>query len=489
MSTAASVERARYVLPLPDKVQQAARARTRVEAPYLSEAVLRRNILWFCRLRWIVIVILATFGTLGNIGRLAAYAGLKTPGVWPIVAAGILLAGNIVFRYFASRGRARANLWAQIVLDLLVLTLTVHFVGSGRTYIAFAYLFHIVLACIVFPRRQSLLVTALACVFYGASEVMAWTGIAPGSDVLAERWFGRGETPTALVTPFNFLTAVSIWFVVWYLASHLSIMVRERDNELAQANRRLVETREEKERYMLRTTHELKAPFAAIHANTQLLLNGYCGELSEEARPVLLKISKRSRRLAKGIQEMLQIANLRSTTGPATVMSEVNLTSVLNWCATQVEPMARQRGVTIRKDIADAHVAGVEDHLKMLVSNLLTNAVTYSHEGGGVSLECRRISPEEVLVAVEDEGIGIPAEKLQHIFEEYYRTKEAVRHNSESTGLGLAIVRQIVELHGIRASVESAPGEGTRFELRFESPPGGRYDQRQKEGDEQWLTC
>jgi signal transduction histidine kinase len=68
---------------------------------------------------------------------------------------------------------------------------------------------------------------------------------------------------------------------------------------------------------------------------------------------------------------------------------------------------------------------------------------------------------------VEDEGIGIPAEKLPRIFDDYYRTEEAVRHNKDSTGLGLAIVRHVATSHRIRVRVESAPGRGTAVTLRF----------------------
>ncbi len=77
-------------------------------------------------------------------------------------------------------------------------------------------------------------------------------------------------------------------------------------------------------------------------------------------------------------------------------------------------------------------------------------------------------------MTVEDDGIGIVPEKLPRIFDDYYRTDEAVRHNRDSTGLGLAIARHVAAMHGIRVRVESAPGAGTRFTLRFPAPAGKR---------------
>ena len=70
-------------------------------------------------------------------------------------------------------------------------------------------------------------------------------------------------------------------------------------------------------------------------------------------------------------------------------------------------------------------------------------------------------------MTISDQGIGIPAEKLPRIFEEHYRTKEAVQHNKESSGLGLSIVKQVAQIYKIRIRVESRSGYGTKFELRF----------------------
>ena len=78
-----------------------------------------------------------------------------------------------------------------------------------------------------------------------------------------------------------------------------------------------------------------------------------------------------------------------------------------------------------------------------------------------------RASGDQVVMAVRDDGIGIPAEKLALVFDEYYRTVEAARHNPASTGLGLAIVRQIAVADGIRIRVESARSHGTVFSVTF----------------------
>jgi signal transduction histidine kinase len=442
----------------------------------LPESLLLKNVRWFCRLRWVVIAILASFGALGLVPDLLGTVGLRPSVGWPMVAAGILTLGNIMFcglprllRRTSTPRHARLNLWGQIVFDLLILTGVVHFVGSLQTSIAFAYLFHIVLACIFLSRGESLAVTLTACVLYTGCVAAEAAGLlaphtvfaaAPGRDYV-------GPAPWGAL--WDMALAIAIWLSVWHLTSHLAAMVRARDEQLAEANRRLEAAIEERSRHMLRTTHELKAPFAAIHASAQVLLDGQCGTLPEEALDFLRRISTRCRRLANEIQEMVQLANLRSESQGAMPKVGLNVADLLRWSLAQVLPLAEERRVTFQADIQPARTVGVADHLKMLFSNILGNAVVYSYEGGRVRVRCAPRRDGAAEVAVEDDGIGIPAGKLPHIFEEYYRTDEAVRHNKQSSGLGLAIVRHVAQAHRIRIRVESRPGAGTSFRMTL--PP------------------
>ena len=121
----------------------------------------------------------------------------------------------------------------------------------------------------------------------------------------------RSVVPLAIVA-WYFCSVVFISGTVWYLASRLAGALRQRDAEMAAINRRLVAATEERARYMLHTTHQLKAPFAAIHANTQLLLGGYCGPIPDRAVAVIEQIAARCEMLSRAIKAMLQLANLRS---------------------------------------------------------------------------------------------------------------------------------------------------------------------------------
>lgn len=472
---------ASYELPLPEAGQHSPGPGAGGKGASLPAPLLLDNVLWFCRLRWTVIGMLVIFALAGFFPGVFERVGLRSYVTEPLVIAAVLVLTNLCFLAHARRLRslgpvagARANLWVQIVSDLLVLTAVVHYLGSLETYAAFAYLFHIVLACIFLSRTQSLLVVAIAGTFYVACVALEETGNLPPAGVYGGaaslREYMKGMAGHSLLSVGS---AFFVWLVVWHLASHLSAMVRERDRELAETNRRLLAAQQERTRHMLRTTHELKAPFAAIHANAQLLLRGHCGVLSDEALDVVRRIARRCSRLATEIQEMLQLANLRSSSEQPTQPTELDLAEVVGWAISQVSQTAEARGVAIGAELEPAPIVGVQDHLRMLLANLLSNAVAYSQEGGRVAVRCCAAAPgDDVLVSVEDHGIGIAPEKLPRIFEEYYRTDEAARHNKESTGLGLAIVQHVALEHGIRVRVESTLKEGTRFTLGF--PRGGQ---------------
>ena len=476
MTKSDPVQPASYELPISPKATVAPDAAGGRSARSLPESILARNVLWFCRCRWIVVAILLAFGILGRFDGLVRHTGLLSPGLWPFVLSGILILCNVVYLAHARRMRlsrksngSSVNLWAQIVLDLLILTAVVHFLGSVRTYIPFTYLFHIVLACVFFSRRQSLAVVLMASTMFTACITAENIGILDTVHVFTNEQSTSNVAAESAVQALSFPSAVGIWLVVWYMASYLSKMVRTRDIELAETNRRLVAAQEERSRHMLTMTHQLKAPFAAIHANAQLLLKGHCGVLSDEALEVARKITARSRRLASEIQEMLQLANLSSSGQKPPDSVELNLSEVLNWCVEQVRPLVQEHQIVLDIDIQPARTKGVEDHLKMLFSNLLSNAVLYSYKGGHVGVQCRHKNTSQAIVTISDKGIGVAAEKLPHIFDEHYRTKEAVHHNKESSGLGLAIVKYVTELHGIRLQVQTQPGAGTTFKLWFPS--------------------
>lgn len=444
-----------------------------------------QNLLWFIRLRWTVAAVFLAIEILAFFFRSGlAEFGFRVPNRWPWILAIILILANLCFRVHAGRlrpaGSSRSgiylNLWAQIVVDLTTLTVVVHYLGSITTFICFAYLFHTVLACIFFPPRWSLMVTFLACLLYVGCVAAELAGIIPPASIYSadvDRSL-RAVLATAPFTPgVHVASALAIFLVVWYLASNLSSAVRERDRQLLIAHQRLLALDRERTQHMLHTTHELKAPFAAIQSYVQLLLKGYCGPLTDDAREVLEKIDTRSRRLSNQIREMLQLANLRSASAGDHPRETVDLSELLHKAVGSAQALAEASGISFQTDLQSAHARGVPSQLEMLLTNVVANAVQYSHPSGSVTVSSRQLDNGTAQVEIADKGIGIREDALPRIFEEYYRSKEAADHNPMCTGLGLSIVKHIAQTHQIAISVDSEVGQGTRFTLIF--PPGPRH--------------
>jgi len=438
-----------------------------------------RNILWFITLRWIVVAVLLVAELAAVfIGAFLRDYGIEAPSQWPWILALILTAANICYLIHAQSLTPQThsgigiylNLWTQIVVDLIALTVVVHYLGSLTTFICFAYLFHTVLACIFFSPRWSLVVTFLACLLYVGCVAAELSGLIPPAGIYTEqisRNLRAGLLEFPLRVSIHVGSAVGIFLVVWYLASHLSTAVRQKDRQLLIANERLLAADRERTQHMLHTTHELKAPFAAIQSYVQLLMKGYCGAITNETRDVLVKIDARSQRLSNQIREMLQLANLRSAAAVNQPRGTVDLADLLKRVIASSQAMAEARNISFQTDLHKATAEGVPDQLEMMLANIVANAVQYSHPAGTVSVSCLRLASGASQVKIVDQGIGIREDALPNIFEEYYRSKEAAEYNPMCTGLGLAIVKHIAQTHKITVRVESELGRGTQFILTF----------------------
>ena len=262
----------------------------------LGNDVLLHNARWFTKLRWIAVSAVILAGLAGTFApAFFRGIGLVPPVRWPWILAAVLVAANCLFTILAGRLRddssqsaIKATIWLQIVIDLIVLTVLVHIVGSTTTFVSFAFLFHIALACIFFPPRESLLVAVLASGLFGACVVLETFEIVHAGGMVAH---APSVPHSGRLLNLAFAgTAVFIWFIVWYLVSALSEAVRRRDRQLRAANERLMKADQEKTLQVLRTTHELKAPFSGIESNIQILKLQHWNEIPESVRGIVERI-------------------------------------------------------------------------------------------------------------------------------------------------------------------------------------------------------
>jgi two-component system sensor histidine kinase SenX3 len=220
--------------------------------------------------------------------------------------------------------------------------------------------------------------------------------------------------------------------------------------------------------FVANVSHELKTPATSLGLLAESLLQAI-EEDPEQARFFAEQLKKETDRLSNLISDLLDLARLESQEGAGNP-TPVDVRKVLTVVLTRLRPAARNKDITLRWKrfgrAAGYTVAGEETQLTSMFTNLVENAIKYTPPGGVVEVTGDS-GPEEVSVEISDTGIGIPEEKLSRIFERFYRVDKARSKATGGTGLGLSIVKHVVENHGGRVNVESAPGQGTTFTVRL----------------------
>ena len=243
--------------------------------------------------------------------------------------------------------------------------------------------------------------------------------------------------------------------------------LEEEARELARAKAELQKLEAVEGRFMLSLVHILRAPVAVLQNTIQLIRQGYIPP--EEQPEMLERAETRAGELLATLDDLLLLAYLKEGIGLSRAET-VSLAEVLEGVLATMRPRAERRGISLEVDVrGDSRVRANPDHLRALWSHLIDNAIRYTPSGGRVTVSLWT-DPERNLAvgAVSDTGIGIPADEIPRIFEEFYRTEEGKRMQETGTGLGLPIVRQVVETYGGSIEVESEVGRGTTF--RFTLP-------------------
>jgi signal transduction histidine kinase len=223
--------------------------------------------------------------------------------------------------------------------------------------------------------------------------------------------------------------------------------------------RRLGEAEERERNFLMSVSHELRTPLTAIRGHVEALREGLADD--PEARDASLDVIRsETERLARLVGDVLDLARLDARR--FTLMEEeVDLRRLLELAYQSFSERARERGIQYERAFAAEPVIVTDgDRVLQIVSNLLQNAFQWTPDGGRIGLALEAPNGA-VTVSVSDSGPGIPVDEHERIFRPFWS------RNGTGMGLGLAIASELAEALGGKLSVESAPGEGARFELRL----------------------
>ncbi len=248
----------------------------------------------------------------------------------------------------------------------------------------------------------------------------------------------------------------------------------QRTTELTATNRRLVREMEErrdaerkshaKDEFLAMLGHELRNPLSAISSASSLI--GMPGANLETVGRAKQIIQRQSQHLSRIVDDLLDLS--RAMSGKILLARKpIDMANLVAGCMETFRATGRTAGYRISVDLGAGWVDGDPTRLEQITSNLLDNALKYTPSGGSIDIGLSQ-QGEDVILAVRDSGVGIPAELLPQVFDVFVQGAISIDRSQGGLGIGLSLVRRLVELHGGSVSAHSeGSGQGSTFTIRL----------------------
>jgi len=226
-------------------------------------------------------------------------------------------------------------------------------------------------------------------------------------------------------------------------------------------------------------SHEFRTPLQAIFGYTELLEREIHGPLTDAQRGDLHRIQQSQQHLLGLITAILDFSRIESGQGVEVRVQPTPVNEILHGMEGLIGSQLGAKQLRYEFRPGDARIAAQADAAKVqqILLNLLANAIKFTPRGGAIRLECAADS-EHVAIRVVDSGIGIPADKLEAVFEPFVQIREKNYASSNGTGLGLAISRRLAIAMGGSLTATSTLGKGSIFTLRLQKAEFTRHSER-----------
>jgi signal transduction histidine kinase len=242
--------------------------------------------------------------------------------------------------------------------------------------------------------------------------------------------------------------------------------VEERTEELQKALERVSELSQLKANFISNISHELRTPLTHIKGYVELLITESLGPVTEEQRHALTVSQQSTNRLETLIEDLIMVS-LASRGELSIQQDNVDIRRLANLAVKTYTDSALGRGINLHAVIDDnvPFIQADSQKIAWVLGQLIDNAIKFTPSGGSVIISVRCEGENLVILSVTDTGIGIPANRIEDIFEPFHQLDSSTTRRYGGTGLGLSLVRQIVEAHGSMLEVESIEGRGSTFKF------------------------
>ncbi|ATU08191.1 PAS domain-containing sensor histidine kinase [Methanohalophilus portucalensis] len=245
---------------------------------------------------------------------------------------------------------------------------------------------------------------------------------------------------------------------------------QEIEKQLLESKAAAEEANRTKSEFLANMSHELRTPLNSIIGFSTILKDRKHGDLNENQTRYISNVLKSGKHLLDLINDILDISKIEA--GRMGYEPEnVNLSETVGEVVTLMQPMANKKHIELTSNIEPEDIVIFADKIKFkeIMYNLLSNAIKFTPQKGKVAITSQLVS-DNIEISISDNGIGIPDEKYQSIFDPFKQLDSSSTRKYGGTGLGLAIVKRYVKMHGGSIRVESEPGKGSTFTLAIPVP-------------------
>jgi signal transduction histidine kinase len=428
--------------------------------PTLEE--LLQNTRLLIRFRWVagLSILLGT-----GFAQMVLNIHLKTV---PLLLIGAVVLSYNVLLFLACRDDDETVEWvqrialAQIILDWLAMIALVHFTGGITSPALIYFVIHAALSGMVLLPWEARSLSLLVIIIVGSLALLERVDWLPH---VALTEFELGEN---LYKNTTYISAVMSFFGTTVIV--LSELVTYRTQQLRQREAQIRQLYEARSTFIRVATHELRSPLGAALSLMRNIEQGYAGNFTEQQAAILHRVSSRMDGLRKLIDDLLTLASSQEATAAHVPLEPASVRDTLQKIIERERPNVDARQIKLHLNLADDSgiVMAGDVGLAIIFGNLLNNAIKYTPESGDVTVEfgvSRLMHTVEIVIT--DTGIGIPADDLPNIFNEFFRAKNAKSAQINGTGIGLSTVRTLVERYHGTITLQSEQDKGTTVRVMF----------------------
>ena len=240
--------------------------------------------------------------------------------------------------------------------------------------------------------------------------------------------------------------------------------ITQMSKSIAESMRQIQFEKMIRQEFFSNASHELKTPITSIRGYIELIENDLVTDETMK-KDFLSRIKKETGNMTNLINDILMISRLE-TKEAEVIVSEVRICPLIEEVSSSLEPLCREYQVTLETNCKPLTMNANTQQLKELMSNLITNAIKYNKPGGSVQVTISS-EADDIIIIVEDTGVGISKEDQSRVFERFYRVDKGRSKKIGGTGLGLSIVKHVVNYYNGTIDIESELMVGTKFIVRL----------------------